>query len=446
MTVQLSPSQELAQDDFRDFLWDEQETEFILTGFAGSGKSFLVDHLVKLTQEEDRLERLIDKSLPVREYIFTATTNKAANVLKGMLGMKTMTIHRLLGLTIQADYKTGKEKLIQKNATRSLSNCLVFLDEGSMVTHDLLGLIREAVKQAKNCKIIFIGDSYQLPPVKHDYCPLFRQNIRTACLTEIQRQAAGSPIIQLSTKYREMQDDHTLLWPEIENNAGVTHYTDSDLWFEAIKKGFLEPHASNDLRVLAWTNKRTIAYNKWIRGFSGYTEEYCVDEMVITNKPLIDQGGGIMASTDSVHKIVAVTPAIVQDIKGYRITIANPDGNITGFQPSDWDEAQDLLRKFAKDQCWPDFYEIKNTWFDLRAIHAQTVHKSQGSTYKDVYVDLTNLGKCNNWRDVARMAYVAITRASNHVYIFGQLDERYNKSAQALPMAAFTPGARNGKQ
>jgi ATP-dependent exoDNAse (exonuclease V) alpha subunit len=57
--------------------------------------------------------------------------------------------------------------------------------------------------------------------------------------------------------------------------------------------------------------------------------------------------------------------------------------------------------------------------------YAKTVHKSQGSTHDDVYIDLGNISTCHNPNQAARMLYVAFSRARNRVFLFGQLAEKY---------------------
>ncbi len=54
-----------------------------------------------------------------------------------------------------------------------------------------------------------------------------------------------------------------------------------------------------------------------------------------------------------------------------------------------------------------------------------SIHKSQGSEYDTVFVDLTNIGKCRVPSDVARMCYVSITRASKQVILYGSLPPKY---------------------
>ena len=56
---------------------------------------------------------------------------------------------------------------------------------------------------------------------------------------------------------------------------------------------------------------------------------------------------------------------------------------------------------------------------DLRKPYAQTIHKSQGSTYKDVLIYLDDLKQCETKKDRNRLLYVAFSRATNKVYYTG---------------------------
>lgn len=69
-------------------------------------------------------------------------------------------------------------------------------------------------------------------------------------------------------------------------------------------------------------------------------------------------------------------------------------------------------------------FELKNEFSDLRAPHASTVHKSQGSTYQYCFVDLSDIGRNTRWEEIARLVYVALTRASHTVLVTGALPER----------------------
>jgi exodeoxyribonuclease-5 len=435
-----SPSQQAVVNAFPGFLMDDTK-EFTITGFAGSGKTFIVQYLADMTAKHEELIMLIDPTVPHRQCLFTATTNKAAAVLQEMLQQEVTTIHSLLGLTVVNNYKTGKVTLTKKHSGKPLRNTVLFIDEASMINAELLRIIREDTKSIPGCKVVYIGDSYQLPPVMEDVCPVFQERPNTHFLNEIQRQVEGSPIIQLSAQYREVLDNHELDWPNVPTNTAITHYDNKRTFFDAIEKRFKESHEPNDYKVVAWSNKRVRDYNTWIRTFSGFTELYECGEVIVTNKPLFVDGS-IVAATDSMHIIRSSSPAVVDDIQGYQIELIGIAGDF--FQPTDWEQADALSKVYAKEakktRQWQPYFAIKQDWSDLRPIHASTVHKAQGSTYKEVFVDLSNIGKNNKWREVARLVYVAITRASDHVHIFGAITGNYNKQ----PIVDLMEPFRNG--
>ena len=101
------------------------------------------------------------------------------------------------------------------------------------------------------------------------------------------------------------------------------------------------------------------------------------------------------------------------------------EGSHRAFLPKRHSDAKALLKRLAKKKEWVDFFSIKETWLDLRPSYASTVHKSQGSTYETTFIDMSDIGKCRIPSDVARMVYVAITRASQQVIIYGDLPPKY---------------------
>jgi len=441
--IELSPSQQKVVDAFPDFLSND-DTEMTISGFAGSGKSFLVKYLADTAvHKQQTLLQVIDPNMIKRRLYFTATTNKAASVLSIMLrDASVTTIHKLLGLTVINDYRTGKQKLEAKGKQNfNLNHSLIFIDEASMINLELLDAIREVQKKFRNCKVVYIGDAYQLPPVKEDACPVFnKQSKNVYYLNEIQRQAAGNPIIQLSAQYRENLDDHTKPWPVIKpDNKHIFHYTDKTSFLDTVKSAFTQPHTSNEFKIVAWTNNRVVGYNKWVRKLQGKSEFFEVGETVLTNKPLFSCND-IVASTDSELTISRVAPHEIDGIKGLLIELEELDFD-QFFQPLNWKEADLYIKYLANDakrtKNWKPYFDVSQGWADLRPIHASTVHKSQGSTYQEVFVDMYNIGENTRWREVARLAYVAITRASDKVHIFGDLSMNYKKKDPNAMLGVF---------
>lgn len=429
--VTLSPSQEVACNAFQDFLSNPNQKEFLLSGYAGSGKTFLVEYLVELARDEHELARLIKPTTPGMTFHFTATTNKAAKVLADAIGEPAKTIHQALGLTVRQDYKTGRQYL-QKNKDKgvSLHYSTLIVDEASMVNRELLRFIHSAASAIPTCKILYVGDKYQLPPVKENTCPIFEAAEQKFFLTDIQRQAADNPIIMFSHKYREMMDDPELDWPAIPHDGkNIFHYTDGQIWEDEIRRSYKEAHHPDDLRVLAWSNARVIQYNQFIRTQLGHTEHFVEGENMLSNDPIIF-GEMVQVPTDGLVRIDAVEKETRHNIEGHMLSISPFNGKrrLHVFQPKDWKAARRLQAQLAKAKDWGSFYGIKNEWADLRPVHAQTVHKSQGSTYQKVFIDVDDIARNNKWYEVARLMYVAITRASLEVHLFGNLPDRYDRT------------------
>lgn len=441
--VKLSPSQQEVLDEFPVFLMDDSATELVITGFAGAGKSFLTRYLAQAAEDQQTLVRALRPEVPRRVLWFSATTNKAANVLKNMVGQQASTIHNLLGLVVDTNYKTGLQTLKQKAKPENLNHSIVFIDEASMIDYQLLQTIRKMRANYKDCKMVFIGDSYQLPPVFEAFSPVFRPNKRNNIfeLKEVQRQAEDNPVLQLSAQYRAVIDDPSLNWPEITGDGEhIIVHQDNQSYLEAIKNAFTQSHDVNDYRVLAWENQRVREYNAWIRNFLGMPEFYQPGEMVLTNKPLMAQNRAILAQTDTIHKVTrSADIQKIKDVEGYYVNVENISQGF--FQPRNWGHANWLFKKLAveanKKNDWTEYYRLKNAWADFRPVHSTTVHKAQGSTFREVFVDMGNIGKNTKWHEAARLAYVAISRASHRVHILGNLKPRSNKRSIQPPMEAF---------
>jgi hypothetical protein len=434
----LSPSQDKACIAFRKFIFDDKKREFLLSGFAGAGKSFLVKFLVDVTADEYRLVRLINPKAIRYRFHFTATTNKAAGVLTGLNRKeKAMTIHKTLGLVVQKNYETGASTLKAARRGEDLSQTILVVDEASMVNRELLAIIRKVAFSYPNCKILYVGDKYQLPPVQEDPCSLFDSLDERYFLTEIQRQAADSPIISFAHHYREILDDPEKPWPAIPHDGeNIFHYNSRTAFDKAILDAFQTAEKSPDidvanLKVISWSNDRVRSYSKKIREFLGYDGDFCVGETVASNSAIKHPFESTMlAATDSYWTIDNIRDAIEDDIPGYRLTLIPHDHEYEPFhifQPKSWGKANALKKKYAGEKKWRDFFKIEETWADMRPIYAQTVHKSQGSTYDEVFIDVSDIARNNKFEEIARLMYVAITRARFRVHILGQLPERYNR-------------------
>ena len=87
----------------------------------------------------------------------------------------------------------------------------------------------------------------------------------------------------------------------------------------------------------------------------------------------------------------------------------------------------------SRSLAWKKYYQIYNSFttpkdlfYDNRLIrrksfdrgYSTTVHKSQGSNYNNVYVDMYDINTCTDKEQLRQLQYVALSRTRGNVYIF----------------------------
>lgn len=425
-----------------------------LLGYAGTGKSFSV-------------VRLLQFYAPQRPVLLTAPTNKAAAVLRAMAleiggSVKSTTIHKALGLRPEVDADQGRYLLKRVKGMEIPEGALVVIDECSMVDRVLMRFIRQGAEEA-HAQILFVGDPAQLPPIFEAESPAFSGDGVTAYLTEIVRQQADHPILDMTRRIREAMAGGPV--PRFETRwgeSGSLIALDEAAFEAALLEAMQSPDAQrdpDDCRVLAWTNARTQTYNQLIRrtlrGPDADQQALLPGEKVVACTPLLEAGVSIgdtvtvLEATPDAHAAHAI-PCLRTKIrtdtgKGVEVWVVRPEGQeryretlshlakvarVLQAEHNAHRDAGTLHRySLSHDQqrrkAWVAFFQFKDALFaDLRPIHASTAHRSQGSTYQTVFVDLTDIGR-NTRRDVLlRLLYVGLTRARGDVYVTGELPAR----------------------
>jgi exodeoxyribonuclease-5 len=411
-------------------------------GFAGTGKSFATVRLLRSYSHD-------------RPVLLTAPTNKAAAVLRSMAAeiggeVEATTIHKALGLRPEVNVERGRVFLKQVKSPEIKPNSLVLVDEASMIDSVLLGFIQKGMKAA-HAQVLYVGDPAQLPPVFEAQSPAFTGPGVTCRLTQIVRQAQDHPILAMTAKLRAAIDGAEV--PRFEtqhHDAGSLILLEPADFETAMLASFRSPAYQDDsdhCRVLAWTNQKTSAYNRIIRrallGPSADEQSLLPGETVVACSPIL----GRVTVGDHV-RVLEAQPIHHHGIPAYRAMIVTEKGKLLevftvrpeGYPAfkqrlSDLVKTAQALQKRVGDlsgqedqqrrEAWVEFFEFKdNSFCDLRPIHSSTVHKSQGSTYQAVYVDLTDIGR-NTRRDVLlRLLYVGLTRARGDVVVTGELPAR----------------------
>jgi len=217
---------------------------FLLNGFAGTGKTFLINHIID------------DLNLLPHQVAYGTYTGKAASILI-QKGRDAATIHRLIYTPVEEEYETklGGEtikshriKFVKKDSISDYK--LIIIDEVSMVDEIMMKDL-----MSFGIPILATGDPGQLPPISGTN--KFMEN-PDFFLTEIVRQAQDDPIVQLATKVR---NGETISY----GNYGSVLVLDKSTLPQSMMKNLL---LKAD-QVICGTNSTRIYLNNEIRRHKG---------------------------------------------------------------------------------------------------------------------------------------------------------------------------------
>lgn len=418
----LNSDQEAAVQNFMNFMISDS-TYYHLTGGAGTGKTFTLKHILDYSLDEYKTAcDLLGVKPSIDKIVFTATTNKAAEVLSATLGKEVTTIHSFMGFRVKEDFKTGETKISVTNNTRVVSNHLIIIDEASMTDKHLFELLKS---YTHNCKFLFVGDHCQMAPVFEKLSRIYEQKKYFSNLTLPMRNAGQPALMTLCAQLRQTVE--TGVFYPIKKVPGVIDYVDDNTMNNLIDTTF--KYQNPTARILAFRNQQVNKYNKDIRNLRGLPEYFTDGELLVVGKAY--QKGMDKFSVEQqvrVHK----NPFIerekeVQGVKFmvYELVIDNNYDLIKVEIPSDPVHFESLVKYFANNKNWTAYFHMRQNYPDLRPSDASTVYKAQGSTYETVFVDLEDISLCTHADQVARMLYVACSRPKSRLYLYGKLKPAY---------------------
>lgn len=410
--ITLSQGQQEAYNKYASFIAKPAPGILVIAGYAGTGKSTLVKQLLADTENMLKTGALVSQEPKEWEMQLSATTHKAAEALAEITQCPVATIQSVLKLVVKKDYSTGKSELIPRNDSAPLSDLILFIDEASFIDDPLLDLILELTEE---CKVIFIGDPAQLTPVKSKTTPVFTRGFDTVRLEEVMRQAKGNPIIDLATNFRGVVNGEPF-FQFTPDDHHVVRLSRSDFQHKIVNE-FSDPGWTyNTSKVLAWRNKTVEQYNFDIRDHVQGDPELDVGDYAIVNKYF--KTGRTSFKSNQLVKITSIVSDQSYNVDGWRVGI---DNRIYAFLPKNIASRAALEKRLKKQDRITDLKNIDSNWIDLRAAYACTINKSQGSTYDSVFIDLDDIAKCKSGNQIARLLYVAVSRARHHVYMTGDL-------------------------
>lgn len=429
--LQLTNDQEHACDTAMDWLTDRTSKYLVISGPAGCGKSTLVETFLERVKVKANLLASILGSRDKKhewEVDMMATTNKAAGVLSEMSENPVSTVHSYLNLVPRKDYDTGKLTFIPGRKYKIIHNKLLIIDESSFISDSLYEFLD---KGTKHCKIILVGDPYQLVPAEQKKLVMDTIGCERANLTEVVRH--NSDIANLGAQCREMVRSGR--FTGIRPNDKDIVWLPAQEMLDTVNEMFTDPSYTMDTgRILTWTNKQVTKYNTHIRLKKGMSATVDPGEMLVTNKPILASGKTAYGTDTRVLVTDVVGETVRAGVPGRLVRLSLTTGD--HFLPDNQDDVSLLLRRLKKRGDMQDFFNVKETWLDLRPVFVSTVHKSQGSTFDTVFVDLSNIGRCPIPDEVARMLYVGATRPAKKVVFFGQLPARYGGILNGIHQAA----------
>lgn len=408
MSVKLSNDQQNALAKLVALLADPSQQYLCIMGAAGTGKTTLMRTFQEKFDSYQKSIKSLHPNHQMHELVFTATTNKAVEALEHSLGTECKTIHSFLGLTMT--YEKGKEILVdRKNA--KFTNKLIVIDESSYIDEILMEFLLE---KTEKCKIVFMGDPEQLTPVGLDYTPAFDDALESVTLSQIMRQADDNPIQDFSRKLREYVQGGPLPNPDVDDMYII--HMEKDDFNAAMLRVFTDPsYTYSQAKFLCWRNATAISVGQMVKEHISSTPNFKAGDYAVSNRYLKNPIRSI--KTDQIVYIRKSKPKTIHGVKGFEMELGN---NLTVFAPLNHEDI-DRTKKELFNKDFTAFRTVDETWMDLRPVYACTIHKSQGSTFDTVFIDLDDFHGCRDQDLLARLLYVGISRARERIILTGEL-------------------------
>lgn len=426
--ITLSQQQTDALGALLHFL-EHGEKLHLLTGYAGTGKTTLLQALI--TTLRDRGDD--------RPIAFTALSNKATKVLTRMaqrwfLDVDCMTCCKLLGLQPSIDKDTGNQQFTADRSRDSLINryALVVVDECSMINQEMWSLLVKAISRLDTeTQILFVGDPAQLPPVNETESPCFAEIYDRTDLTEIIRYGGAIGLLADDVRRNlERVGMPKLVSDRNPDNTEGIFVVPSQAWEKLLLRAFSSKayqKSSDQVRVLAYTNRRVQHLNQRIRAeiYGDEIPRFVFGERLLANTPCLEEDGVILQTSEECQVLEAYRakvqdPVLNERWRTWSLEIETEEGKtrrLRVLHESEAERFETMLKGHAMAKSWKSFWELKQFFHDLRYAYCLTVHKSQGSTFQDVFVDLPNLMTNRKVMERNQLCYVAFTRTANRLFI-----------------------------
>jgi len=464
----LKEDQSKAFDAIRKWYNNPSDNFFTLSGFAGTGKTYLVKEI---------LRSIVNKTVAL-----SAPTHKALKVVERETGMKGTTVHALHAIRPNVALETfdidnpgfepmGQDKFDQYD--------LIIMDECSMINSGLHTLNKRRAYE-HNTKVLYLGDDHQLPPIKERLSPTFMVKNKYQ-LTEIVRQEDSNPMLALFKllRYDVTNGTSTFLQHIARNRSNINAigegYTcmNQDEFIPAILKEFTSDKFkknSEHIRYGGWTREITKDWNRYLREqIIGTATVVSVGDLLTGHQTVVDEFFDPILINSEDYVVRKCEKRVSEDgFAFYRVfadSISSKNKNGTNevyfnvvdhLDPSYERFKRKLIVLYSniwnadsgRPKLWKRYYEFKHMYFTLNTIdipmnngsvktvpneldygYGLTIHKLQGSTLTNIAVNLIDVchwGADKNkplWGAEAieqrnKLLYTAISRATSNAILF----------------------------
>ncbi|MFP4041831.1 MAG: ATP-dependent RecD-like DNA helicase [Bacteroidales bacterium] len=444
-----TPSQRNLLSKLPEFILSDSNKEiFLIRGYAGTGKTTTIRAIVQ-TLDSFRLRSLL-----------LAPTGRAAKVLYNYAQKPAFTIHKKI-----YRQKSGSDGLGEFVLDNNLhKNTLFIVDEASMIANEsyeysafgsgrLLDDLIRYVYEGKGCKLILIGDTAQLPPVKMEISPALEERkletyglkVYQSYLTDILRQSLDSGILYNATRLRQMIASNKISIPKIDHlKFPDVEYISGEEVVEKITDTY-DSKGIEETMIITRSNKRANLFNQGIRNQILWREEELSEGdylMVVRNnyywaeeeEELDFIANGDVAEIVRIlgyqelynHKFADVVLRFVDyqdievDAKIMIDTIHSDSASLTREEGrefyykvmEDYQDIKTKREKYKKLRENPFFNALQ-----VKFAYAVTCHKAQGGQWKTAFVDHGYFTDEMINKEFVRWLYTAFTRATEKLYL-----------------------------
>lgn len=474
--MQLTTDQERAYTAMLDFLRKPGPQIFVLSGYAGTGKTTLLQKVIDHLEAAQRPLRLL------------ATTGRAAKVLAQKTGRAAATLHSCLYTFDELTAGTGSSGLqmhFDLKPNTGLASDLVFIiDEASMLSHEpsqygagiSFGsgqLLQDLFTFVQKRKLIFVGDPCQLPPVADSAfsaaldLPFLRKQDPAACgfrLEKIVRQAAGSEIIQAANDFRRaIVYQKWEKYPKVRfpKTAALQVLKDHHRLLEAYVRA-IRTSGVQEAIMLGYANWQIGMLNRNIRKALYASADLQPDEllMVVQNNYPAGLANGdqlilrkvayhsrragftfLKARVKALHRQEETEVLLIRDL------LYNDQSGLSRKETQrlviDFDQRQRKQGIKRQSEAYRKAMEQDPYLNALRAKfgYAITCHKSQGGEWPRVFINLHRSLYGLPSEQLYRWYYTALTRARDQLYVndgwwVADFNRRRPQAAAAMHRAA----------